>query len=81
MRFRCVFVAGVSAFLSWKLREHAIWVEGPDNAGQDGTCTGIEALISTFLSYVFASAVLISMWKGLQVWRSLRDAARTLLAK
>lgn len=75
MREKWILLAGVSAVVSWKLREHALWVEGPENASQDGTCSGIEAQLSNFLCLVFASAVLIFTWKSLRMRRPLRDEA------
>lgn len=63
MRRRWTFAAGASAIISWKLREHALWVEGPENAAQDGTCSGIEAAISNLLCLLFAVATLISTWR------------------
>jgi hypothetical protein len=53
----------------WK---HARWVASPENSAQDGTCAGIEEIISDLFSWVSFLLSLLVLLKGIPLRRLVR---------
>ncbi len=64
MRLGRILAAIPALAVGLMLWRHAQWVEGPENADQDGTCAGLEAGLSYLLSIVPFLIALLVLIKG-----------------
>lgn len=50
MRLRNVIATLPALAVGMALWKHSLWVVGPENDGDDGTCAGLEAMLSQLLA-------------------------------